>query len=89
LPATRGFVVVQGLLLLPSFILAEVTLSYVGLGFPDPTASWGQMLREAGRGRAFADAPWLLAPAAVLVITILALHLTVNGRSRSETLPVR
>lgn len=89
LPATRGFVVIQGLLLLPSFILAEVTLSYVGLGFPDPTASWGQMLREAGRGRAFADAPWLLAPAGVLVITILALHVTVDGRSRSETLPVR
>jgi peptide/nickel transport system permease protein len=87
LPATRGFLVVQGLLLLPAFILAEATLSYVGLGFPDPTASWGQMLRDAGRGRAFADAPWLLAPAGAIVITILALHVVLERRSGGEGLP--
>ena len=60
LPAARGFLVVQTTLLVPAFVLAEATLSFVGLGFSEPIPSWGAMLREAGRGRALVDAP--LAP---------------------------
>src|SRR5262249_40747135 len=41
LPATHGFLAVQLTLLVPSFILAEATLSYIGLGFPAPVVSWG------------------------------------------------
>ena len=47
LPAARGFLAVQITLLVPAFIIAEATLSYVGLGFPDPVASWGTMLHDA------------------------------------------
>ena len=47
-------------LLVPGFIIAEATLSYVGLGFPDPVTSWGTMLHDASNLRAFADFPWLL-----------------------------
>jgi peptide/nickel transport system permease protein len=75
LPATRGFLFVQGTLLLPAFVLAEATLSLVGLGFSEPAASWGGMLRDAGRGRAFADAPWLLAPVVAIALTVLSLQL--------------
>jgi peptide/nickel transport system permease protein len=75
LPAAKGFLVVQGTLLVPAFVLAEVTLSLVGLGFSEPAASWGGMLREVGRGRDFADAPWLLAPVAAIVATVLGLQL--------------
>ena len=79
LPASRGFLVVQATLLVPAFVLAEATLSFVGLGFSEPAASWGGMLREAGRGRAFAEAPWLLAPAAAIAVTMLALQLAGGG----------
>ena len=51
LPATRGFLAVQATLLVPAFILAEATLSFVGLGFAEPTPSWGVMLQSAGAGR--------------------------------------
>ena len=34
-------------MLLPAFILAEATLSYVGLGFPEHLPTWGTMLIEA------------------------------------------
>jgi peptide/nickel transport system permease protein len=81
LPATRGFLAVQGTLLLPAFILAEATLSFVGLGFAEPTASWGLMLHAAARTSALSDAPWLLAPAAAIVISVLAVHLAVADRS--------
>jgi len=80
LPAARGFLFVQAALLVPAFVLAEATLSFVGLGFSDPSASWGGMLRDAGRGRAFADAPWLLAPAVAIAFTMCALQLLTGGR---------
>jgi peptide/nickel transport system permease protein len=81
LPATRGFLAVQGTLLLPAFILAEATLSFVGLGFAEPTASWGLMLHEAARTSALSEAPWLLTPAAAIVLSVLAVHLAVADRS--------
>jgi peptide/nickel transport system permease protein len=75
LPATKGFLGVQATLLVPAFILAETTLSYVGLGFAEPTPSWGLMLLDASRGGAMADAPWLLTPAVAIVCAVLGLHL--------------
>ena len=51
LPAARGFLGVEITLLVPAFIVAEATLSYVGLGFPDPIASWGTMLHDASNVR--------------------------------------
>jgi peptide/nickel transport system permease protein len=79
LPAARGFVAVQVTVLVPAFIVAEATLSYVGLGFPDPVASWGTMLHDAATNiRVFADFPWLLSPAAAMFIVVLALNLVLQ-----------
>ncbi|HVH29761.1 MAG TPA: ABC transporter permease [Vicinamibacterales bacterium] len=81
LPAARGFIAVQVTMLVPAFIIAEATLSFVGLGFPDPTASWGTMLHDASSIRVFADFPWLLSPAAAMFLVVLALNLVLE---RSE-----
>jgi peptide/nickel transport system permease protein len=81
LPSATGHLVTQALLLFPAFIFAEATLSFIGLGFAEPQASWGVMLQDAGRVSAMLDAPWLLAPAAAIVITVLAVHL-VTRRDR-------
>ncbi|MCX6546332.1 MAG: ABC transporter permease [Acidobacteria bacterium] len=78
LPAARGYLATQATLLLPGFILAEATLSYVGLGFPDPDASWGSMLQEAATIAAIADAPWTLAPAVAIFAVVLAVNLIVQ-----------
>ncbi len=78
LPAARGFLIVQTTLLLPTFVLSEATLSYVGLGFGEAIPSWGAMLREAGQGRAFIDAPWLFAPAMTIVASAIAVNLLVG-----------
>jgi peptide/nickel transport system permease protein len=79
LPAARGYLATQATLLLPGFILAEATLSYVGLGFPDPAASWGLMLQEAATVTAIADAPWTLAPAVAIFAVVLAVNLIVQA----------
>ncbi|MGH9313982.1 MAG: ABC transporter permease [Vicinamibacterales bacterium] len=79
-PAASHVLVTQATLLLPAFVLAEATLSYVGLGFPNPTASWGTMLFDAGRNvRAMSEYPWVLAPAAAITLFVLGLHLTAGA----------
>jgi peptide/nickel transport system permease protein len=82
LPAAKGFLAVQATLLVPAFILAEATLSFVGFGFAEPTPSWGVMLHDASQAGTVAEAPWLLAPAAAIVISVLALHLASAAPSR-------
>ena len=79
---TRGFLGVQITLLIPAFIVAEATLSYVGLGFSDPAASWGTMLSEASNIRTFTDFPWLLSPAAAIFLFVLGVNLAVQGRPK-------
>ncbi len=75
LPAARGHLATQAFLLFPAFILAEATLSFLGLGFAEPAASWGVMLRHAARVSAIVEAPWLLSPAVAVIFAVLATHL--------------
>jgi peptide/nickel transport system permease protein len=81
LPATRGFVGVEITMLVPAFIVAEATLSYVGLGFPEPIASWGTMLHDASNVRVFVDFPWLLSPAVAMFVVVFGLNLSLQGRA--------
>ena len=81
LPATGPFLAVTGTLMVPAFVLTESTLTLVGLGFPVPAATWGAMLRDAWQSGAFADSPWLLTPAAAIVLTVFAVHLMAGGRA--------
>ena len=89
LPASSGFLVVQATLLLPAFILAEATLSFVGFGFAEPTPSWGVMLQSAGQAGTLAEAPWLLSPAAAIVLSVLALYLTAGAGTSESALSRR
>ncbi|MEP6915437.1 MAG: ABC transporter permease [Acidobacteriota bacterium] len=85
LPATTGYLAVQATLLLPAFILAEATLSFVGFGFAEPAPSWGVMLHEGGQASALADAPWLLAPAAAIAICVMAVYLAAGSSASSRS----
>jgi peptide/nickel transport system permease protein len=82
LPATRGFIVVQVTLLVPAFIVGEATLSFVGLGFAEPVASWGTMLQDATSLRALVDFPWLLSPAAAMFAVVMGLNLMLQDERR-------
>jgi peptide/nickel transport system permease protein len=83
LPAAGGFMMVQLTILVPAFIIAEATLSFVGLGVPDPIASWGTMLHEGSNVRVFADFPWLLSPAVAMFLVVLALNLVFERSTAS------
>ena len=78
-----GFLQTQATLLLPAFILAEATLSYVGLGFPDTIPTWGTMLQDASNVALLGDAPWSLAPAAAIFVVVLGVNLLVQSHGRA------
>ena len=82
LPASIGYVSTQATLLFPVFILAEATMSYVGLGFPDTTPTWGTMLQDAANVALLGDAPWTLAPALAIFMVVLGINLVVQGTGR-------
>lgn len=79
LPACVGYLLVQATLLLPSFILAEATLSYVGLGFPATVPTWGTMLREAANVTAMTRFPWTLVPAVAIFLVVLAANVILQS----------
>jgi peptide/nickel transport system permease protein len=78
LPACGGFLAVQATLLLPGFILAEATLSFVGLGFPETLPSWGTMLAEAASVSSLSRFPWTLAPAIAIFFVVLSTNVVLE-----------
>lgn len=78
LPACRGFLATQTVLLVPAFILAEATLSFVGLGFPETVPSWGTMLMDAADVSVIRQFPWTLAPAAGIFAVTLGANLLLD-----------
>ena len=66
-------VIVQAAIGMAGAILAEATMSFLGLGVPPPTASWGTMLND-GRAHLF-DAPHIvLFPAATVMLAVLSFN---------------
>jgi peptide/nickel transport system permease protein len=78
LPNLLAPVLVLGTLLIPSAIVFEATLSFLGLGIQEPTPSWGNILAEAAN---FYQQAWwyVVFPAAALLITTLAFNLLGDG----------
>jgi peptide/nickel transport system permease protein len=83
LPAARGFLLIELVLLIPALLVAEATISFLGLGFPESTPSWGTMLQDAGNISGLLSAPWTLAPAGALFVVVLSVQLA-GGTRASE-----
>jgi peptide/nickel transport system permease protein len=71
LPQVRGIAVTQGALLVPQYILAEVTLSFFGLGVAEPVPSWGNMLASLQRYPVLASYWWMFVPGVALIPVFL------------------
>jgi peptide/nickel transport system permease protein len=71
LPETRGVFAAQAAVLTPRFVLLEVTLSFLGLGVPEPAASWGTMLSSLRQYPVLVSQWWMFAPGLALVVSLL------------------
>jgi peptide/nickel transport system permease protein len=79
LPGFTSHIVVSLTLALPSMILGETSLSFLGLGLRPPITSWGVLLQEAQNVQAVAMQPWLLTPAVFVVVAVLAFNFVGDG----------
>jgi len=79
LPSFSSHIIASVSLAIPAMILAETSLSFLGLGLQPPTISWGVLLREAQNIRSIATAPWLFAPGAAVVLAVIALNFLGDG----------
>ena len=67
LPQTRSVIFTQAAILVPQFILAEVTLSFLGLGIPEPAPSWGNLLTSLQQFSVLSSYWWMYLPAVAMV----------------------
>ena len=79
-PSFTSHIIANLTLAIPHMILAETSLSFLGIGLQPPIVSWGVLLQEAQNVRTLAQAPWLLfVPGGAVVISVLALNFLGDG----------
>jgi peptide/nickel transport system permease protein len=74
LPQTLSYVIIAMTLSVPSYILSESGLSFLGLGIQQPDASWGNMLKEAQEFINIVSRPWLLTPGFLIFVAVLSFN---------------
>jgi ABC-type dipeptide/oligopeptide/nickel transport system permease subunit len=80
LPNLVAPIVVYATLMVPSNIIFEAALSFLGVGVPQTTPSWGRMLAEASSGQIFTVAWWMmLFPGLFLLLTTLSFNMVGDG----------
>ncbi|MFO1113750.1 MAG: ABC transporter permease, partial [Rhodospirillales bacterium] len=79
LPNFMSHLIASATLSIPSMILGETALSFLGLGLRPPVTSWGVLLTEAQNIEAVALYPWLLLPMLPVIMTVLAFNFLGDG----------
>ena len=67
LPETASVLLTQAAILVPQFVLAEMTLSFLGLGVPEPMSSWGNLLATLQQYSVLVSYWWMYLPALAIV----------------------
>lgn len=79
LPNFMSHLIASASLSIPTMILGETALSFLGLGLRPPVTSWGVLLTEAQNIEAVVLYPWLLLPMVPVIVTVLAFNFFGDG----------
>lgn len=79
LPSFTSHIIVTVTLAIPSMILAETALSFLGIGLKPPITSLGVLLKEAQNLNTIVLNPWLLIPVVFVILTVLAFNFVGDG----------
>lgn len=79
IPGFTSHIIASATLSIPSMILGETALSFLGLGLRPPITSWGVLLNEAQNINVVALYPWLILPVLPVMITVLAFNFFGDG----------
>jgi peptide/nickel transport system permease protein len=88
LPATSSVLLTQAALLVPQFILAEMTLSFLGLGVPEPVPSWGNLLSSLQQYSVLVSYWWMYLPALIMLPFFLG-YLGLGSELQERTDPYK
>jgi peptide/nickel transport system permease protein len=83
LPQAYSILLTQAALLVPQYILAEVTLSFLGLGIGEPAPSWGNMLATLQQYDVLVSYWWMWAPGLLLIPVFLVYQILGNALQES------
>jgi peptide/nickel transport system permease protein len=67
LPEASSVLLTQAAILIPQYVLAEMTLSFLGLGVPEPVSSWGNLLSNLQQYSVLVSYWWMYLPALAMV----------------------
>jgi peptide/nickel transport system permease protein len=79
LPNFMSHLIASATLSIPTMILGETALSFLGLGLRPPVTSWGVLLTEAQNIEAVALYPWLMLPMLPVIVTVLGFNFLGDG----------
>jgi len=79
IPNFMSHLIASATLSIPTMILGETALSFLGLGLRPPVTSWGVLLNEAQNLAAVQLYPWLLLPVVPVLVTVLAFNFVGDG----------
>jgi peptide/nickel transport system permease protein len=79
LPSFLSYIIVDLSISFPYMILAETSLSFIGLGLRAPVISWGVLLQDAQNIQAIALYPWLFTPVAFVIVSVMAFSFVGDG----------
>ena len=79
LPSFTSHLIASATLSIPSLILGETALSFLGLGLRPPITSWGVLLNEAQNINVVALYPWLMLPVVPVIVVVLAFNFLGDG----------
>jgi peptide/nickel transport system permease protein len=79
IPSFMSHLIASATLSIPSMILGETALSFLGLGLRPPITSWGVLLNEAQNINAVALYPWLMLPVVPVILVVLAFNFLGDG----------
>jgi len=78
-PNCLSHIIVVLTLTIPSLILSESFLSFLGIGIQEPLVSWGTMMREAQSLQTLGSNPWLMWPAFFIVLAVIGFNFMGDG----------
>jgi peptide/nickel transport system permease protein len=79
IPGFMSHLIASATITIPTMILGETALSFLGLGLREPITSWGVLLNEAQNINAVVITPWLLLPVVPVIFVIITFNFLGDG----------
>jgi peptide/nickel transport system permease protein len=79
IPNFMSYVIVSVTLAIPNMIIAETSLSFLGIGLRPPIVSWGVLLQAAQNLHSVVEYTWMLIPAIFVIVIVLAYNFAGDG----------